>query len=66
MGLEFTAPPMTDLTAFGLPADLPDIAAPSFLGDGMDDTDAPPLTRRQKAAIIVRILLSDGQTLRPP
>ena len=52
---------MTDLTAFGLPADLPDLAAPDFLGGGM--SDSPALTRRQKAAIIVRVLLSDGSTL---
>jgi len=54
---------MTDLTAFGLPADLPDIAAPSFLGAGRRSTDDPALTRRQKAAIIVRVLLSEGGTL---
>jgi flagellar motor switch protein FliG len=54
---------MTDLTAFGLPADLPDISAPDFLGGGNAMDATPSLTRRQKAAIIVRILLSDGRTL---
>ena len=53
---------MTDLSAFGIPDDLPDIAAPNLLGGGpVGSTDG--LTQRQKAAIIVRVLLSDGRTL---
>ena len=52
---------MTDLTALGLPADLPEIAAPTFMG-GYDDVSAD-LSQQQKAAIIVRVLLSDGRTM---
>ena len=52
---------MTDLTALGLPADLPEIAAPTFMG-GYDGVSAD-LSQQQKAAIIVRVLLSDGRTM---
>ena len=53
---------MTDLTALGLPADLPEIAAPTFMG-GLDDGVSADLSQQQKAAIIVRVLLSDGRTM---
>ena len=56
----------TDLTAFGLPADLPDFSGPEFGPPALGSPTAEPemnLTRRQKAAVIVRLLLSDGRTL---
>ena len=51
---------MTDFTAFGIDENLPDLA-PS---QGRSLTSgAAKLSHRQKAAIIVRVLLSDGNTL---
>ncbi|MEM8631062.1 MAG: FliG C-terminal domain-containing protein [Pseudomonadota bacterium] len=56
----------TDLTSLGLPANLPEIAAPDLIGAAPAPPPALPpvaLRKRQKAAIIVRLLLSDGRTL---
>ena len=53
---------MTDFAALGPPADLPELSSPDLpsLPKPKDET---PLSPRQKAAVVVRVLLSDGKRL---
>ena len=51
---------MTDFTALGLPADLPEIMPPDLALPEKTQTKGPVLSAKQKAAIVVRVLVSGG------